>query len=763
MFLYLGRCSRALRVCLVGALIALIAVVPVAPADAQALGLDDFVLLADDQVHIRSGVNVASGDVGARTDAFATDPEVRLDSNAMVSGVGSTTYGDRLQMAGGTSVENAVYNTKQGPGTVAGTVTTPLTLPLDVELPTVPSASPGTSDVTVPFNGSVTLQPGAYATLTAAPGATVVLEAGAYDFGVWDLRSNVTVTANGPVTVVIEDWLEGDSGLTLTGATGVDPWDVSITVLGTDASAPSQAVATLSGDVAAHVYAPNGSLWVGTTGTTATGQFLGKRVRAVGGTFTLATDTTGGGGGGGDTQAPTIDVTSPAAEETVVDVVAIVADASDNTGVTQVEFYADGALIGTATSPEPDGTWSVDWDLSSTEPGYTSVTAVAYDSAANQTTSAPVVVIVYRDLEFAPATSVTLSTPVGLDTLAQVLDTAGLDPVQLQYPGGIYATTFLPLEDSLSVLSALGVGNPAITFFEVRGQVEATDLGSLASSIDTIVTYDPEDQEPAGEAPDMVVPESDGLITPQAVNPGSGIDWWPDNGRLELAESTPVVLVDGLPVSVERPVASITQQFSWDETSPLNFQSDAWPDKKVLDIQVELENDARSGTRPGCNPFTEDDFWAYHEFVLATHTFPEDSLPYFDLRELTWFSDCSRVEFTIGAMHPWNITDNVTHTVTFTATRGNLESSPLGFKMESLVNDCTSPFITWAVGIDSARCVSIHSYPFAGGEEHAANILPLALDPPEEAPTCFYWIKPANGQPPAPYDEEHVGIGCNVS
>ena len=201
-------------------------------------------------------------------------------------------------------------------------------------------------------------------------------------------------------------------------------------------------------------------------------------------------------------------------------------------------------------------------------------------------------------------------------------------------------------------------------------------------------------------------------------------------------------------MSLERPVAIITHDFSWDDTSPVNFLSGSWPDRHVLEMQVELENADRGGIkRPLCNPATEDEFWAYREFVHTTHTFPEDSLPYFDLKELTWISDCSRVEFTIGAMRPWNITDDVTHTVTFRAARGNLNVSPLGFKIESLVNDCSADLLV----PDSARCVSILNI----GDEYIANVLPIDVEEPA-APSCFYWIKPADGQHSTPFDETHI-------
>ena len=328
---------------------------------------------ANDQVHIRPNANVASGDVAARTNAFTTTPEIRLDNGATVSGAGSTTYGDVIQMASGSTVQNAAYNTKQGPGTILGTATTPLTLPLDIALPTPPVAAPGSTNVTVPLNGSTTLQPGAYATLTAAPGSTVTLESGDYQFQAWDLRSNVTVTANGAVNVVIAGWLEGDAGLTLAGAGGVDPWDVDVVVLGVDSGAPSQTAATLAGDVSAHVYVPNGSLWVGTTGATASGQFLAKRIRAVAGTYHLAVDT-------GGPVAPTgVTIVTPVADQNVFGDVEVTVDVTPVEAVGTVDVTVDGTLVDSTAII--DGQASVVWDTTGVADGPVEVTVTARDEA----------------------------------------------------------------------------------------------------------------------------------------------------------------------------------------------------------------------------------------------------------------------------------------------------------------------------------------------------------------------------------------------
>jgi len=98
----------------------------------------------------------------------------------------------------------------------------------------------------------------------------------------------------------------------------------------------------------------------------------------------------GSGGGGGDTQPPTVSITAPSGGATVSGTVSVTATASDNVGVTKVEFYLDGALQSTdTTSPYA---WS--WDTTSATNASHTLTAKAYDAALNVGTSAAVSVTV---------------------------------------------------------------------------------------------------------------------------------------------------------------------------------------------------------------------------------------------------------------------------------------------------------------------------------------------------------------------------------
>ena len=93
---------------------------------------------------------------------------------------------------------------------------------------------------------------------------------------------------------------------------------------------------------------------------------------------------------GGDTQAPTASVTAPAAGATVSGTTSVTASASDNVGVTKVEFYLDGALKSTdTTSPY---SWS--WDTTTATNASHSLSAKAYDAAGNVGSSSSVSVTV---------------------------------------------------------------------------------------------------------------------------------------------------------------------------------------------------------------------------------------------------------------------------------------------------------------------------------------------------------------------------------
>ena len=91
-----------------------------------------------------------------------------------------------------------------------------------------------------------------------------------------------------------------------------------------------------------------------------------------------------------ETVPPTTSLTSPAPGTSVAMQVTLTADASDNVGVTGVEFYWGSTLIGIdRTAP-----YSITWNTSSVSNGAYTLTTRAYDAAGNVGTSAGVTLTV---------------------------------------------------------------------------------------------------------------------------------------------------------------------------------------------------------------------------------------------------------------------------------------------------------------------------------------------------------------------------------
>jgi hypothetical protein len=112
---------------------------------------------------------------------------------------------------------------------------------------------------------------------------------------------------------------------------------------------------------------PNGSAKFTFYATDADGNFDTKVVNVmVGGTVV-------------DTTKPIASITAPAAASTVSGSVTITASATDNVGVSKVDFFAGGVLVGSdATAP-----YSVTWNTSAVANGTAQLRVVAYDVAGN--------------------------------------------------------------------------------------------------------------------------------------------------------------------------------------------------------------------------------------------------------------------------------------------------------------------------------------------------------------------------------------------
>ena len=102
-----------------------------------------------------------------------------------------------------------------------------------------------------------------------------------------------------------------------------------------------------------------------------------------------------------DTTAPVVSLTAPGNNSKVNGTVTITASASDNVGVSNVEFYLNGALL-FASNVTP---YAYNWNTSSVANGIYTLTAKAYDNAGNVGQSPTTSVTVLNDIT-APTVSI---------------------------------------------------------------------------------------------------------------------------------------------------------------------------------------------------------------------------------------------------------------------------------------------------------------------------------------------------------------------
>lgn len=110
---------------------------------------------------------------------------VALRASAVVNG---SVTADRIRLGRGAEiVGDARYNSLVGPGTVSGSRATPLPLPVDVSVPSAPSAAPGGQDIVVLAGQDRTLSAGSYGSVRVGVSlpnhaTTLTLSGGLYAF-----------------------------------------------------------------------------------------------------------------------------------------------------------------------------------------------------------------------------------------------------------------------------------------------------------------------------------------------------------------------------------------------------------------------------------------------------------------------------------------------------------------------------------------------------------------------------------------------------
>jgi len=91
-----------------------------------------------------------------------------------------------------------------------------------------------------------------------------------------------------------------------------------------------------------------------------------------------------------DSAAPAVTITAPAADSTVGGTTTITAVATDDVGVTSVQFLLDGEPMAAADTQAP---YELEWLTTAVANGAHTITAVARDAAGRQTATAVALVV----------------------------------------------------------------------------------------------------------------------------------------------------------------------------------------------------------------------------------------------------------------------------------------------------------------------------------------------------------------------------------
>ncbi|MFH0930014.1 MAG: C1 family peptidase [Candidatus Moraniibacteriota bacterium] len=189
-----------------------------------------------------------------------------------------------------------------------------------------------------------------------------------------------------------------------------------------------------------------------------------------------------------DTTAPTVSITAPASGATVTGTTTVTASASDNVGVSKVEFYVDNNLQSSDTSSP----YSFNWNVAGVADGTHTLLAKAYDAAGNVGISASVGVNVSNTPQPADETAptVTLKSPTdgGIFTKKVVISATASDNVKVVSMRGfidskqVCSSTTGTLGCSVNILKKYTLGLHAIT-------VEAADAAGLKGTAAVNVTF----------------------------------------------------------------------------------------------------------------------------------------------------------------------------------------------------------------------------------------------------------------------------------
>jgi hypothetical protein len=181
-----------------------------------------------------------------------------------------------------------------------------------------------------------------------------------------------------------------------------------------------------------------------------------------------------------DKTPPTVAITSPAASVTLSGTVNVTATASDNIGVTSVQFQVDGANAGTSDASAP---YAFVWDTTKIANGVHKLDAIAKDAAGNATTSAVVSVTVNNTQAKNFSISGTVSGPGASGTTVTL--TGGSVAATTTSASGAYSFTGLATGSYTVTVTHTGFTFTPASLSTTIGAANVTGLNFTSTAVST--------------------------------------------------------------------------------------------------------------------------------------------------------------------------------------------------------------------------------------------------------------------------------------
>lgn len=227
--------------------------------------LDQFILVAEESVHLGNNTQISSGDIATNNSLFVAE-------NNIISG---SLFADEIRIAENSSVNgNASFNTlhRADGAEILGVTPSPIALPV-IELPTILPFQTGQTRLIADHD--TTVQPGAYDIIEAKEGVTLTLEPGIYNLNTLNLRTGAALMFSAATSLNIRRSFSINADVLIAQSNN----ETESTALNINFAGNKSITTGENSFVSAHILAPEARVLLGNRNTFR-GQLLAKNVQA---------------------------------------------------------------------------------------------------------------------------------------------------------------------------------------------------------------------------------------------------------------------------------------------------------------------------------------------------------------------------------------------------------------------------------------------------------------------------------------------------